>query len=198
MTMDPPPRFGIGHNGPPDPALRWRKLHWVKAKAALRPPPLSQVQLKFRMARAEELGLTYAQYASIRMATGRDPAALLFSPQGLGLRLTRRISLPPATLSKLARLRGCALLALAPEGERAEEFLEELRGESGLAFAGAAPLPAPGAGWGATRAAILPMLAAQSLPSGSTLLIGRDDGSEPGWAAALGQPFLPAAAYFAP
>ena len=187
---------GPGHNGPPEEGFRGRVLAWRQAKAALRPPPLSPIQLRVRMARAEELGLAYAQYGAIRMATGRDPRALMFSPQGLGLRLKRRIEIPEAALAKLMRVRQCHLLALAPEGEAAAAFLAELREVTGLPFAGCAASPARDAGWGATRRALLPALTGLSLPGGSTVVIGAEAGPEPGWAAALGQPFLSGAAYF--
>ena len=80
----PPPRIvawglgepaGIGHNnGPPiedeAPGYLWRRYRWKKAHAeAWRNP--SMAILKFRVARAEAAGVSYEEYVSELLDTGR-------------------------------------------------------------------------------------------------------------------------------
>ena len=63
---------GIGHNqGPPlDPNSGWRLYCWKKAHAAAWKTPPREIALK-RLARAEELGMTYRAYALEIMERGR-------------------------------------------------------------------------------------------------------------------------------
>lgn len=70
--MKPP---ALGHNGgpplePPDPEAGWRLYCWKKAhkKAWKTPPP--EIALR-RLARAEELGMTYREYTLEIMERGR-------------------------------------------------------------------------------------------------------------------------------
>ncbi|MBV1693554.1 MAG: hypothetical protein KGP27_03745 [Hyphomicrobiales bacterium] len=66
---------GIGHNnGPPiedeAPGYLWRRYRWKKAHAeAWRNP--SMAILKFRVARAEAAGVSYEEYVSELLDTGR-------------------------------------------------------------------------------------------------------------------------------
>ncbi len=66
---------GIGHNGgppldPPDPGASWRHYCWKKAhKRAWKTPP-REIALR-RLARAEELGMTYKEYTLEIMERGR-------------------------------------------------------------------------------------------------------------------------------
>lgn len=74
----PPFPPAIGHNGGPpleeplleQPGAAWRLFCWSKAhKAAWKTPP-REIALR-RLARAEELGLSYREYASEILDTGR-------------------------------------------------------------------------------------------------------------------------------
>jgi len=63
--------FGIGHNGGPplDPGASWRAFCWRKAhKRAWKTPP-REIALA-RLARAEELGMTYHEYTAVILDTG--------------------------------------------------------------------------------------------------------------------------------
>ncbi|MBS7810673.1 hypothetical protein [Roseococcus pinisoli] len=63
---------GLGHNGGPplDPDASWRVFCWRKAhKKAWKSPP-REVVLR-RLARAEELGMTYKDYTLEIMERGR-------------------------------------------------------------------------------------------------------------------------------
>ncbi|UYV36439.1 hypothetical protein N4R57_15700 [Rhodobacteraceae bacterium D3-12] len=188
--------IGIGHNSQDDATRRGRIRRWQQAKAGLKGPALSQTQLRMRMRRAEELGLSYRQYNALVLASGRDPRALVFTPGGMGLRLERRLRLPDVEREKLARLRNCHLLAIAPEAEAAQDFLEELRDVSALPFAGAIASPALDAGWGAVRAAFKPALTGLSLSGDALAMIGSANSHEPGWAAAIRAGFLPGEVFF--
>ncbi len=71
-----PARGLIGHNGgppledEPDPGLPWRSYCWRRAhKKAWKTPP-REIALR-RLARAEELGVTYRAYALEIMERGR-------------------------------------------------------------------------------------------------------------------------------
>jgi hypothetical protein len=63
--------FGIGHNGGPplDAGLHWRAFCWKKAhKKAWRTPP-REIALA-RLARAEELGMSYKEYTAVILDRG--------------------------------------------------------------------------------------------------------------------------------
>jgi len=165
------PNFGIGHNSQTAPDMAWRSYAWRQAKRQARRQPSAQM-VRYHMARAGELGMGYATYAALHRIAGRDPAGLIFTPDGLGLRLKRRLELPDSLRRYLAPLRGCALLALAPCGEDSAAFLEELRDETALPFAAAGQMPADDAPWQAKAQAVRAALTPQRLPGAAVVLIG--------------------------
>ena len=72
VTANPAARIAIGHNGGPplDPETSWRGYVWRrKHKQAWKTPP-REIALR-RLARAEELGMTYKDYALEIMERGR-------------------------------------------------------------------------------------------------------------------------------
>lgn len=104
---------GIGHNGGPtmEGGEAWRRHCWKAARAELLPTlPLEVVRT--RVKRAQDLGLDYRTYASVRAASGHDVVAFLFSSNAL-----RATALQPAMpgprAGKLAALRGVERLGLA-------------------------------------------------------------------------------------
>jgi len=167
---DIPP--GIGHNQEPAPVSLWHKHMWDRARAeqAAKRPPLAVIRMQ--MTRAAELGMSHADYATLYRTAGRDPAGLLFTPDALHLRLTRRLEMPDPVRAHLARLGTCHLLALAPAGEQPRDFLEELREVSRLPFAAAAAMPPPGARWPDLVGAIRAILDPLHLPGTAIALIG--------------------------
>ncbi|MEM6974300.1 MAG: hypothetical protein AAF577_16000 [Pseudomonadota bacterium] len=191
---------GIGHNeGPPlDPGRSGRVFAWKKARAQLMPRlPLEVVRRRVR--RARELGLTYPDYASILLGSGRDVIGFLFTGPALVERL-RRGEAPMAVIgeTRLARLR---------EIQGAERRLlgaEAMAAPHPDLFALTAPAPAPEAEapWREGRAAVLTAIGAagtsRALPSDGVVMIGASP-EERVWAdaAALAK-FLPAERYFAP
>jgi hypothetical protein len=64
--------FGIGHNGGPplDPGAGWRQFCWKKAHDRAWKTPPREIALA-RLARAEELGISYREYTSVLLDTGR-------------------------------------------------------------------------------------------------------------------------------
>lgn len=167
----PDPSPGRGHNQPPDPGAGFRRYAWAQAKAAA-VERLSPAQARRRIARAAELGMEYPTYASVLRMAGRDPAALLFTPGGLGLRLPRRLALPAGLRARLAGVQGCHLLALAPADEAPEAFLEELRDVTALPFAAAGVMPARLTPWQAQAAALRLALDPLRLTGAAVVLVG--------------------------
>lgn len=172
MTDWPRTAIGIGHNAPPEPVSLWHKHMWERARAeqAAKRPPMAVIRMQ--MARASELGMGYADYAALHRTAGRDPAGLIFTPAALNLRLARRLVLPDAVRAHLVRLRDCHLLALAPEGEAPDAFLEELRDVSDLPFATAAAMPSAQSSWSGLVQAIRSALDPLRLPGSALALIG--------------------------
>ncbi|QHQ33753.1 hypothetical protein [Algicella marina] len=166
---------GIGHNKGPslEPGAGWRRYAWKRARQSLMKEAVPLEIVRLRMRRAKELGLAYPQYASILRGTGRDVTAFLFTCDGLGLRLRRRLEMPQPVRDKLGGLIRTDLLALAPEGEVPEEFRAELEDVSGLRFA-AAGVAAP-TGWRASAEAVRSVLGPLKLAGDAVVLIGENE-----------------------
>lgn len=100
---------GIGHNRGPamDEGLSWRTHCWRAARELLLPTLPIEV-IRGRVRRAQELGLEYKTYASVRAATGHDVIAFLFSSNAL----RARPALPQDREEKLRALVDCARIAL--------------------------------------------------------------------------------------
>lgn len=181
---DPLP--GIGHNNGPsmDEGRAWRVHAWTRAKAQEK-LPVEIVRMRLR--RAAELGMPYRAYAAIRASAGRDPAALVFSSNALGLH-GGTATLSPEVHERLAGIRACLRIGLltAPLDP--------------VALAEALPLDrlyrAPGAHarWPVLRETMARVQ--EGRPAAAFVLVGAAPG-EAGWAAAgkLGA-YLPAEAYF--
>lgn len=116
---------GIGHNGGPslEPGAGFRRVAWRKARAALLPAlPLEVV--RYRVARAERLGIPYKTYATIRATTGRDIIAFLYSGNALGLKAAE-LHLAKNVCTRLEALEGQAIRLAAiyppsqPDGVKA-------------------------------------------------------------------------------
>lgn len=165
---------GPGHNLAPTPVSLWHQHMWARARADHPDSRLPLPVVKMRMARAAELGMRYADYAALYRTGGRDPAALLFTPAALHLRLARRLDMPDPVRRHLARLRACDLLALAPQSEDPDAFLEELREVSALPFRTAGMMPAPQASWQALGASLRRALDPLRLSGTAVALVAHD------------------------
>lgn len=163
-----------GHNLAPAPVSLWHQHMWARARADHPDSRLPLPVVKMRMARAAELGMRYADYAALYRTGGRDPAALLFTPAALHLRLARRLDMPTAVRHHLARLRACHLLALAPQSEDPDAFLEELREVSTLPFLAAAAMPAPQGSWADLAVSLRRVLDPLRLPGTAVALVAHD------------------------
>lgn len=177
----------IGHNGGPgvEPGTSWRRHCWAEARAALLPVlPIEVVRTRVR--RAQDLGLDYRTYASVRASTGHDLVAFLFSSNAL--RADPRMG--PDRAAKLVLVKagriGLAVTGLTPE------VLAGANPELDRAEA-APPHLAP---WGAAGRQIRAGLA--GVPPDRVALVG-DMGLERDWCAAGRLAFyLPAERYFGP
>lgn len=182
---DPLP--GIGHNNGPsmDEGRAWRVHAWTRAKAqAQEKLPVEIVRLRLR--RAAELGMSYRAYAAIRASAGRDPAALVFSSNALGLH--GGSSLRPEVHDRIAGLRACLRIGLltAP--------LDPVALTEALPLDRLYRAPGPHARWPVLRETMARVQ--EGRPAAAFVLVGAAPG-EAEWAAAgkLGA-YLPAEAYF--
>jgi hypothetical protein len=179
----------IGHNNGPamDAGLSYRTHCWKAARAALLPTlPIEVVRL--RVKRAQELGLDYKTYASVRASTGHDVVAFLFSSNALRVSLTRPV-LPADRAAKLDQIAKVGRVALATAPLM-----------PGMLMAGNQMLDAahPAPGWLDSFAAQTKAIRAAipGIPGDRVILIG-DHGMEAAWCAAgrlAG--YLPADRYF--
>jgi hypothetical protein len=166
----------IGHNNGPamDAGIAWRTHCWTAARAALLPTLPIEV-LRGRIRRAQELGLDYRTYASVRATTGHDVVAFLFSSNALRQRALSP-ALPPDRAARLAALidvdrHGLAVAPLLPAAMLA-----------GAPGALQAAFPAPG--WLDSFAVQATAIrAALPCPPDRAVLIG-DHGLEAAWVAA--------------
>ncbi|MEO5620789.1 MAG: hypothetical protein ACOH2M_04700 [Cypionkella sp.] len=178
----------IGHNRGPsmEPGLAWRSHCWKAAREALLPTlPIEVVRL--RVKRAQDLGLDYKTYASVRAATGHDLVAFLFSSNALRLVKGRKEIGPQETAKLLAM--DCARIGLATAPLRAQAMAQN------TALDAAHPAPFALASFPQTRALIREALG--KTPSDRVLLVG-DLPLEREWCAAgrlAG--YLPAERFFA-
>ena len=147
------PKPGIGHNSS---ALghSWRRFAWKKARKDLVAARVPLEIVRIRVRRAQRLGLTYPQYASILLGSGRDIVGFLFTVNGLQLRLARRLEAPAHISAKLRAAPDAYRIALAPSDEPPEAFRAELAEATAARFDAAAPAPQPCAAWGDARRAV--------------------------------------------
>lgn len=192
-TSSPAP---IGHNGGPSmqPGESWARHCWTRARAELLPTlPLEVIRTRVR--RAQEIGLEYRTYATIRATTGRDIVAFLFSTETLRLRPVK-LDLPPDRAARLAELKADRLLLAAPD-VAPQQALARFA-EQGVPLTAASPAPGAWAEWRETRAAIRAALDPLKLPGDAVLMVGegqlQNDWAQAGKLAG----FLSGDRYFAP
>lgn len=175
----------LGHNQGPslDSGQGFRRFAWKKARADLLGNKVPLQIVRMRVRRAQELGLSYPQYASVLMGTGRDITAFLFTVDGLQLRLRRELEMPGRVKDKLQGLTNTDLLSFAPSGENPQEFRMELSDVAGVPFVQTAAEPTPSANWGEAKAAIRAVLDPIKLPGGAVIMVG-DKTAQAEWATA--------------
>ncbi len=189
---------GIGHNqGPPlEAAVSWRKFAWKKARHELLPRLPLEV-IKRRVARAQQLGLEYPQYASILLGTGRDIVAFLFTSDALGMRIARTPVLRRDVATKLMQLERCDRLLTAEESEHPIDLAREIARHHQIQFTGTRSLPnASSTTWANGRDAIHEALRPLKIPVDTVVMIGTER-HERTWAdAAKLARFIPSENYF--
>lgn len=187
----------IGHNRGPamDAGREWRRHCWTRARAELLPKlPLEVIRL--RVARARELGLDYARYATVRATTGRDVVAFLFSTNALRL-MREDDRLDADRRARLAALVGCGrrLAAYAPTDPAG---LAAWLAAAGIPFEAAIRAPTVADSLPATRARLLAALEPGRLPRDAVMVVG-DTPLEARWPAIAGLAgHVPAEDWFAP
>jgi hypothetical protein len=191
-------KLRIGHNNGPSfkTGTGWRTYCWKRARKDLLGKTMPIEIVRIRIKRARELGLSYPQYASVMLGTGRDIVGFLFTVDGLQLKLRRKLEIPQNVQRKLHGITGTSLMSFTPSGEDPKSFRVELEGISGTAFVSTSPEPEPYANWKAARSAIRTALDPLKLPSDAVVMIGTGD-IEKHWAAAGNVArFIPSAEYF--
>lgn len=161
---------GIGHNKGPtlDAGYSWRKHSWSKARADLLPKLPIEI-LRRRVKRAQELGLPYKTYASVRASTGRDVVGFLFSNNALRvLRAHDRIA--PRHADKLRSLVSVEKLALSHATVSVENLMARA-GEAGVALR-VSEAPRFNAPWQSIRSAVSVPLRDAGLPGDGVLVVG--------------------------
>ena len=188
---------GIGHNSN---ALDqgWRRFAWKKARKELVAARVPLEIVRIRVRRAQRLGLTYPQYASVLLGSGRDIVGFLFTVNGLQLRLARRLETPAHVSAKLQSAPDAPRIALSPPEEASETFRVELADVTSARIDAAAPAPAPAAAWGEARRVLKAALATARMPADGVVMIGEGD-EDARWAdAAFLAKFIPTTEYFSP
>lgn len=180
----------IGHNGGPtmEGGEAWRRHCWAAARAEKLPTvPLEVVRMRVR--RAQDLGLDYRTYASVRAASGHDVLTFLFSSNALRATALRP-AMPAARADKLAVLAGVERLGLAV----APLAPGLLAAANPAALDESHPAPAHLAPWARARAELRALLGRRA---GQGVVLVGDMPLEAEWvvAARLGA-FLPADRFF--
>lgn len=184
---------GIGHNSNAQ-GRGWRTFAWKKARKDLIGARVPLEIVRIRVRRAEALGLTYPQYASVLLGSGRDIVGFLFTVGGLQLRLARQLSAPEHVSAKLQTAPAARRIALSPPEEPAAAFRAELEAALGARIDHAAASPA-GPAWGVARRAIHAALSDARAPADAVVMIG--EGDDAAWAeAAFLAKFIPSREYF--
>lgn len=184
----------FGHNKGPafDTGLSWRKHCWTKARRDLIPTLPIEI-LRGRVKRAQELGLDYTTYASVRASTGRDVIGFLFSSNALRAFKNKPV-LPKDRLQKLIAMQNCSRIALVSKPLTPDDLTNANPNASFTA------LQAPEFNdiWRDSRQIILSALNTDRLPADGVLLIG-DTTLEREWSlAGRLAGYLPADRYFQP
>ena len=188
-------RPGIGHNSAAS-GQSWRRYAWRKARKDLVAARVPLEIVRLRIKRAERLGLTYPQYASILLGSGRDIVGFLFTVGGLQLRLARQLEAPDHVAAKLRTAPDVMRIALAPPPEEAEAFRIELEAATDAAFNAAATAPCATDSWRETRRKLSDALAAARLPADGVVMIGDGSGDAKGAEAAFLAKYIPTQDYF--
>ena len=188
---------GIGHNSGAIGA-GWRRFAWKKARKELVAAIVPLEIVRIRVRRAQRLGLTYPQYASVLLGTGRDIVGFLFTVNGLQLRLARQLEAPAHVAAKLRSAPDAMRIALSPAEEAPEAFRAELAEATSARIDAAARAPVEYAGWGAARRAVRSALSDAGMPADAVVMVGAGE-EDARWAdAAFLARFIPTADYFPP
>jgi len=171
---------GPGHNNGPalDAGVAWRKHCWTKARKDLIPHLPIEI-LRNRVRRAQEIGLDYKTYASVRASTGRDVVGFLFSSNALRL-IKGQTQIPLAQVEKLKDIVECDRLGFI---NKQLSTINILKSNDAGTLDGAYPAPSPFDNWPTCRKAVQDALLDRRLPADGVLLVG-DTALEREWSTA--------------
>ncbi|SMX33475.1 hypothetical protein [Actibacterium lipolyticum] len=161
----------LGHNNGPTMAggTAWRTHCWTKARQSLLPTlPLEIVRQRVR--RANEIGLDYKTYATVRATTGRDIVAFLFSSNALDLRKPSDV-VPDDRAAKLKAIQGCGRLLAAHQPLDPATVAEQLAA-MGIVFHHSVAAPTFTESWSQIKTRMDAALAHRKLPGAGVLMVG--------------------------
>jgi len=168
----------------------YRTYQWRRAQKKLMPNTMPLMIVRIRVKRAQELGLDYKTYASVRQAAGRDILGLLFSSNALRI-IGNGARMPDAEARALSVVKSAQKLTLvhAPNDPGAVQQANPV-----LDATEAAPKFTDS--WAQMRDRLQGFIRTRQMPSDQVLIIG-DAPPEADWTmAARAAGYLPAHRYF--
>ncbi|QDY68805.1 hypothetical protein [Qingshengfaniella alkalisoli] len=187
----------IGHNGGPtlEKGTSWRKHCWGKARRDLLPVLPLQI-IRQRVRRAEELGLDYKTYATVRATSGCDIVGFLFSSNALHLvKVSQKV--PRERAEKLAAIRNGDILVAAHQPHDPLHIARRLEEDHAISLCDIREAPPFTDSWSAVRDRMRRTLSDTRLRGASVVLVG-ETAFEREWTAAGNfAAYLPSDRYFA-
>jgi len=183
---------GIGHNNGPtlESGHGYRTYMWRRAQQRLMPNTIPLLIVRMRMRRAEELGMDYKTYASIRRTSGQDILGLLFSSNALRI-IGNGARMPDAETRALEAVKSARKLSLVHAPNEPPAVLQANPVLDATALA-----PQFTDSWSRMRQQVGGFIRENRLPGNQVLIIG-DTPLEPEWTtAARAAGYLPADRYF--
>lgn len=161
----------IGHNNGPTmaPGAGFRRHAWARARRELLPRMPLEV-IRMRMRRADQLGLDFKTYATVRATTGRDVIAFLFSTNGLAM-IRPSLALAPDRAAGLSRIRNCGCHIGLAAGLEPDQVIRRLS-DAGITPETLRPLPHFAMAWSEIRSEVKSWLASERIPGDGVLMIG--------------------------
>jgi len=183
---------GIGHNNGPtmERGHSYRTYQWRRAQQKLMPNSVPLMIVRMRMRRAQELGMDYRTYASIRQASGQDILGLLFSSNALRI-IGNGAKMPDAENRALKAVKEARKMVLVHAPLQPPAVLQ-----ANPVLDATAAAPRFTDSWSRMRERLEGFIRAQRLPGNQVLIIG-DAPLESEWStAARAAGYLPAEWYF--
>ncbi len=188
---------GIGHNQGPtmQAGHAWRRTAWEKSRKALLPRMPIEV-IRSQINRAQELGLDYKTYASVRAASGRDVIAFLYSSNALRLHRSAQ-DLPPDRAMILRDQKQVKRLIAAHRPIDPGNLPQDFDHLHQIALTAADRAPLFTQSWSQMRDTLQTLSRAQKIPANGIVLIGETAFEHEWLAAGKFAGYIPADTLFA-